>query len=133
MRNIIYALILLFCFTISQTSHARYEGDKWIPDTPQQKKALVNDAIKQRVNFASQYERELLSKGMDVDVTVSGPEKKTFKMKYILLGRPLVYKLTVEGQMLESLHAMGFTKVILTDGHDNIWTYDLKKIFSPKK
>jgi hypothetical protein len=136
MKKLVYALTILICLVISQFSEARYEGDKWIPDTPAQKASQEKNAIKQRVDFASGFERTLLSKGMDVDATASGPEKKHFKLKYILMNKPLVYKLTVEGNMMENLHALGFTKAVLTDGHYNTWNFDLKKIFSkdtPKK
>lgn len=116
-----------------QAADARWVGDKWVPDTPQSKVVDKKEATKQRAEFVSRYEDALLSKGMDVVVTASSPEKTTFKMKYVLMNRPLVHKLINEGDMLENLHGRGFTKAIFTDGYDKTWTFDLKKMFAPQK
>jgi len=95
---------------------------------------LVNKlAIRQREEFASSFESNLLSQGLDVTVRVSGPDKRTIKIEYILMGRPLVHKLVVEGDMLEKLNSLGFTRAILTDGYDKTWNFDIKKILSSSK
>ena len=131
MKKIVIILAILFVY--SALASARWQGDKWIPDTPQQKVAQKKIAIKQRGDYAAEFERELLSKGMDVDITASGPEKKTIKIKYILINKPFVYKMTIEGKMMERLDGMGFTKAILTDGYDKTWDFDIKKFLSPTK
>lgn len=82
-------------------------------------------AIKMRENFARDYENNLLSQGMDVEVSLSGAEKKNINIKYVLMSRPLVYKLVNEGQFLENLKMMGFSKVVLDDGYGKSWTYKL--------
>ncbi len=44
--------------------------------------------------FAQTAERNYLEKGMDVSLTLSGPDKTTIKFKYVLMSRPLVHQLT---------------------------------------
>ncbi len=83
--------------------------------------------IEQRETLAKRMEREYLSKGMDVDVILSGSEKTTIKLQYVLFNRPFVYKLTNETDVLENLKKAGFKKVILSDGYRYSWTFDLKK------
>lgn len=133
MKILTHLLVLFLCISIPQTLSARWVGDKWVPDTPQDRAAQKKHEIKRRADYASEFEKGLLSKGMDVDVTATGPEKRTFTLKEARMNKPLVYKLTNEGNMLERLHSMGFTKAILTDGFYETWTFDLKKLFSSQK
>jgi len=100
------------------------------PSSENMKKEDAPVTAKAREEFASSYEQRMLSEGMDVHVRVSGNDKKTIQVKWVLLSRPLVYKLTREGDMLENFNSMGFTKVILTDGYNSTWSYDLGKVFS---
>jgi len=88
--------------------------------------------LEQRIKFAQRYENDLLSKGMDIDVSLSGIDKKTIKIKYILMNRPLVYKLVIEARILEKFKAMGFTRAILTDGYNYTWDININKFLTPK-
>lgn len=133
MKMLTQLLILFLCLAMPQVTAARWVGDKWVPDTPQDRAVQKKAAIKERADFVDRYENALLSKGMDVVVTASGSEKTTFKMKYVLINRPFVYNLANDGTTLETLHHKGFTKAIYTDGYDKTWTFDLKKMFSPQK
>jgi len=84
-------------------------------------------ATKQREAFAQQYEKELLSKGMDVEVSVRGKYNTTIHLKYVLFSRPLIYKLTNETSFFENLRQRGFGKVVFDDGYRYTWTYNLNK------
>ncbi len=81
----------------------------------------------QREQMADRMETNLLSQGMDVRIKLSGPGKTVMKMTYVLMSRPLVYKLTNESDFLDNLKKAGFKKVIFHDGYNYSWTYDLKK------
>lgn len=74
---------------------------------------------------AEQMEKKMLSEGMDFEFSVSGADKTVLRVKYVLMSRPLVYKLTNETDFLQNLKDAGFKKVIFTDGYDESWTYDL--------
>lgn len=70
-------------------------------------------------------ERKMLSEGHDFQFSLSGPEKNVLTVKYVLMSRPLVYKLTNESDFLTNMKKAGFTKIIFTDGFRESWTYDL--------
>lgn len=80
--------------------------------------------IADRAAFGDALERKYLSDGMDVTVTVSGPENTSIRISYVLMSRPLVYQLA-NGGTLQSLESLGFKKVTFTDGFDDSWSYDL--------
>ena len=72
-----------------------------------------------------QMERKMLSEGHNFKFTISGPEKTVLTVKYVLMSRPLVYKLTNESDFLSNMREAGFKKVVFTDGYYESWTYDL--------
>jgi len=74
---------------------------------------------------AEQMEQRMLSQGMDMQFTTSGADNSTLTIKYVLMSRPLVYKLTNESDFLSNMRNAGFRKVIFTDGYNESWTYDL--------
>jgi hypothetical protein len=82
--------------------------------------------INQRKQFAKNYERQLLDKGMDVYATTHGRENTTLKIKWILVSRPVVHKLINDGDMVENLRNRGFTKLVMTDGYNGDWNIDLR-------
>jgi hypothetical protein len=53
-------------------------------------------AILAREQYVEKLERELLKQGCDVYSTLSGPDKTTLRMKYVLLSRPTLRGLTSE-------------------------------------
>ncbi|MBU1569436.1 MAG: RING-HC finger protein [Proteobacteria bacterium] len=107
---------------------------RWQKEIQRLSGALIDEMrLKQRENYASTLENNMLSSGMDVSVILSGPSKTTIKLKYVLMSRPLVHKLVVESDILKNFIDLGFTRAILTDGYDNTWNFDIKKIMSPQK
>lgn len=86
-------------------------------------KALADKVMrKQRENIKNKLDEIFLTMGMDVNIRLSGKEKTTIKMENILMGRPLVYRLTNETKILELLQNTGFKRVIFSDGETN-YTY----------
>lgn len=81
----------------------------------------------QRTHYADLLERNFLDKGFDFTVTVSGQDNALLKIKWVLMSRPLVYKMTKDGELLDIWKKMGFKKVIFSDGYRTSWTYDLER------
>jgi hypothetical protein len=95
------------------------EIEKWAKATAEK---LLAD---QRKSFADQLETNYLDKGMDVTVSVSGPNNTTIKMKYVLMSRPMVHKLINDSGVISTFRSQGFKKAIFTDGYNDTWTYDI--------
>lgn len=71
--------------------------------------------IKRREEAAKALEKDFLDKGMDVRTTLSGPDKTTLRMEYILFSRPMVHVLVTRSEMLSDLKEKGFLKVIFSN------------------
>ena len=120
---------------IGQEDKEYREAQKLLKDLKRDRKKLEAIAraelekyfLEKRKDFADSLERRYLSAGMDIRVQVLGPSKTTLKLTYVLFSRPLIYKLTNEGNFLENLKQGGFKKVIFSDGYRYSWTYDLNK------
>ncbi len=83
-------------------------------------------AIAARQEFAEQYERRLLNGGLDVYITLEGPEKTTMRIKYVLWSRPLVYKFINDEIIAKRFRELGFKKLIFDTGFGERWTWDIK-------
>jgi hypothetical protein len=81
--------------------------------------------IAAREVFAKQLERTYLDKGLDVYVSLEGPEKTTLTLKFVLFSRPLVHQFANDANAIAALRKAGFKKVRLTDGYHQAWTLDL--------
>ena len=68
-----------------------------------------------REQYVKRLERDLLKQGWDVYFTLSGPDKTTLRMKYVLLSRPTVYQLQEfreHGNKLEYRAGIGAASVL---------------------
>lgn len=79
--------------------------------------------------FASIIEEGFIKAGMDVQAVAQGTEKKTLKIKYALMGKPMVYKFENDAKISEQAGALGFKKVVYTNGFESSlgmsWTVDI--------
>ena len=87
--------------------------------------ARVASLMPKRIQFAKQYEQLMLEKGLDVYASAVGNNNTTFKIKFILTSRPLVYKLINDASFTGQLKDLGFKKFIMTDGYNDTWNTDL--------
>ena len=87
----------------------------------------AKEAAKDRKDYASPMERLLLEGGMDAVVTASGPGATTLTVRYVLMNRPLVYKLVNDTDFIANRKKEGFRRAVFTDGYDRTWSYDLTK------
>ena len=78
-----------------------------------------------RKEFAKKYEQDMLQKGLDVYASTLGKDHSTFKIKFILTSRPLVYKLVNDEGFTGTLKGLGFNKLVMTDGYNDTWTVKL--------
>jgi hypothetical protein len=60
-------------------------------------------------------------------ISVSGENNTTLKIKHIFMSWPLVNKLNRNRNLFDIWQALGFNKVIFTDGYHTSWIYFLGK------
>jgi len=108
------------------------QNTKVKPLTPsEQRKADAEAQAAQeqlRILFAKTTENRLLGAGYDVDVIAYGTKHKLLKLKWVLTNKVLAYQFSQSnGEMLESMRKLGFTRFTITDGYDSTWYWDLTK------
>lgn len=79
-------------------------------------------AIDSREAYAREFETMMLEQYQDFYVRTSGPKSTILTIRYVLMSRPLVYKLTTSDTFMNKLRFLGFKKVVFTDGYYNTWT-----------
>lgn len=85
----------------------------------------------QREAWADNYERALLSEGLDVRIRLGGSLKDRLTIRYVLFNRAWAFKITdggsmKEGSFLHSLQKLGFKRVTFSDGFYESYYYDLE-------
>lgn len=82
-----------------------------------------------RDTYASSIEEILVKNGMDIRVNAVGDGKKTLRLKYALMSRPLIYKFQNEVNLDSQAKAIGFKRVVYTNGFESdlgsTWTVKL--------
>lgn len=81
----------------------------------------------ERLAYAKDYERALLSAGQDATVRARGSNADTLVISFVLINRPFVYNTQNDSDLNSLWSGLGFTKVVLTDGYDTSWSYKLDK------
>jgi hypothetical protein len=102
------------------------EAQKLLEEVKRREKVIEQNSQRiARTVVVDQMEKKMLSEAMDMTFTASGPDNTNLTIKYALMSRPLVYKLTNETDFLENMRKAGFKTVIFTDGYYESWKYDL--------
>jgi len=115
-----------------------YNDDIYPPITPAQdaeRRKLLSRAqaleplftVAARTAFASEYQDVLLRNYNDAYVAATGRAATTLRIRYILMSRPVVYNIVTNDTVMTKLRALGFTRLVLTDGDENTWTWDMVK------
>ena len=86
---------------------------------------LTAVGIARRQAAAERMQRNLQSKGIDVQVTLEGKDKNEIRFEYIRFSRPLIFRIQNETELLWNLQRDGFKKAVFTDGQLHTWKYDL--------
>jgi len=88
---------------------------------------LKDESNKQdRINFANILEKRYLDNGMDVSVSVKGPQSTTLVIKYILVNRVTAHQMSNDPEIFVPLKKLKFKRLEITDGYDSswYWTFD---------
>lgn len=79
----------------------------------------------QRAVYGNRLEEQYLKMGLDIYVTVEDTENRTIQLRWVLVSRPMAYQTSHDQSFLEVLRTLGFTKLVLTDGYEETWSYGL--------
>lgn len=75
--------------------------------------------------FAKELENHYLDKGINADVTTSGPGKTSLRIKWALVSKVTAHQLGKNGDFWESMRKLGFKKVVMTDGYDESFSWNV--------
>jgi len=89
--------------------------------TEQQRKIQI--ALREAVT--KKMEESMLDEGYNCDITATGPDKTTLRIKYVLASKVFAHHLSKNGEFFEQARQMGFKKVYLTDGYNFGWEWTL--------
>ncbi|MCK4487913.1 MAG: hypothetical protein KAU38_14285 [Desulfobacterales bacterium] len=112
------------------------DADKLMKEIERRKREIEKVAkkimVQQREDLGKKLDKVFLDQGMDVEVILEGNEKDILILKYVLWGRPMVYKFTNDGNMsdgsfLSTLEKAGFKRVKFNNKSDYCVSYDLTK------
>ena len=76
----------------------------------------------ERVKYAKTIEECYLTSGVDIYVRAIGNNKTTLSLRYILLGRPMMYQTVNDEFFMNTLKETGFKKIHFTNGRNYEWT-----------
>ncbi len=91
----------------------------------EEEKAKRKQEITKRKDFAKLLEKTYLDNGSDVYVSTSGNNHTVLRIKWVLMSRPQVHDTVNRQEEMSMLKALGFKKIIFSDGFEEGWTYDL--------
>jgi hypothetical protein len=93
------------------------------------KKNAALEAVAKRAArdaLAKTMEDNLLHQGLNVDVLATGKDHTILRIKWVLVSKALAYQLSEKGDVTDVARAYGFKRVLITDGYDQAWSWDLK-------
>lgn len=86
--------------------------------------AARNEQLEQkRIAYRALLEDQMLSKGLNVDVALSGKKHDRLLIKYALTSKVTAYQFS-HSKFPEQWSSLGFRKVVLTDGYDESYSWD---------
>ncbi len=99
------------------------------PKTPAQ---IAADAVATRKAYAKVIDQQLTEAGIESKTYTDGGQAKTMVIEDVLAGRVRANAIGKNSQMFDQLRALGFTKLIYTDGYETLdthqgFTWDLRK------
>lgn len=80
--------------------------------------------VEGRTRFAADTRKQMLRRGLAMDISTSGERDTVLNYKYFKMDRPTVLNLAESGKIFNKARDLGFRSVIFTDGR-LIWTYDV--------
>lgn len=80
--------------------------------------------IEGRQKFAAETRKQMLRRGLSMEINTSGEHETVLSYKYFKMDRPTVLNLAESGKIFNKARDLGFRSVIFTDGRLT-WTYDV--------
>ncbi len=77
-----------------------------------------------RTKFAADTRKQMLRRGLAMDISTSGEHETVLNYKYFKMDRPTVLNLAESGKIFNKARDLGFRSVVFTDGRLT-WTYDV--------
>jgi len=77
-----------------------------------------------RKQFALDTRKQMLRRGLAMDIGTSGERETVLNYKYFKMDRPTVLNLAESGKIFNKARDLGFRAVVFTDGRLT-WTYDV--------
>ena len=89
---------------------------------------VVNQVIiKQREMLTCELEQYYVTRGIFVDIELSGPDKTYIKLSSSLFREASIDRIADGTKFFAHLKKAGFKRIVLEDNEDNAWTYSLAK------
>jgi hypothetical protein len=87
---------------------------------------LANELmVKQREMLVSELEQFYVSRGLFIDIELSGPDKTFMKLMCSLFRETSIERIADQTNFFAHLRKAGFKRVVLSDNEENVWTYKL--------
>lgn len=77
-----------------------------------------------RKQFAVTTRKQMLRRGLAMDIATSGERETVLSYKYFKMDRPTVLNLAESGKIFNKARDLGFRSIVFTNGHLT-WTYDV--------
>lgn len=84
--------------------------------------------IRQREMLARELAQYYKGRGLYVDIELSGPDKTFMKLASPVFRETTVDRIIDETNFLTYLKEAGFSKVVMSDDDENVWTYNPGKL-----
>jgi hypothetical protein len=88
---------------------------------------LAKEARKRRQEYASKAETIFLDNWQSATVTTSGKDDATLRIEYVLVSKALVYQFLKRDGFVAGCKALGFKRLVFSDGYNQSWSIDLTK------
>lgn len=77
-----------------------------------------------RKQFAAETHKQMLRRGLAMDISTSGDRETVLGYKYFKMDRPTVLNLARSGKIFDKARDLGFRSIVFSDGRLT-WTYDV--------
>ncbi len=84
----------------------------------------LSDNVEGRKQFAVTTSKQMLRRGLAMDIGTSGDHETVLNYKYFKMDRPTVLNLARSGNIFNKARDLGFRAVVFTNGRLT-WTYDV--------
>jgi tetratricopeptide (TPR) repeat protein len=102
---------------------AKLETDR-AAEAEREARRAAAEAEKEARKLAGTIRKDYLDEGLDIRVSVYGPENTKIKLTYVLFSRVWAHEFA-KGDIMTEMQNLGFKKVTLSDGYSEYWYWNL--------